>query len=147
MKLITGMHRSGTSMMARLCLEAGGDLGDTKTFYEADQWNPDGYYEQPDIHKVNMPLVNGMWGKLTYFKLPSTETIIKRAPKYKSLIEEFDKKYRNKIVKETRFCLTMPAWEKYGTEFEKVLVCLRSPIQVANSIKKRNKTNNERKKQ
>lgn len=140
MKLITGMHRSGTSMMARLCLEAGGDLGDPETFYQGDQWNPDGYFEQPDIHQVNMPLVNGPFGKLSYFKLPSTKRILARSDKYKGLIQEFDAKYMGKIVKETRFCLTIPGWEKHGATFEKVLICLRSPIQVANSIKKRNKT-------
>lgn len=140
MKLISGMHRSGTSMMARLCKEAGGDLGDPTTFYAGDQWNPDGYFEQPDIHRINMPLVNGPWGKLSYFKLPSTSTILKRSDQLSELIKEMDQKYKGCIVKETRFCLTLPAWRKHGATIDKILFCLRSPNQVAGSIQKRNKT-------
>jgi hypothetical protein len=41
-------------------------------------------------------------------------------------------------VKETRFCLTLPAWLKYGANIDRVLICLREPIQVAKSIQKRN---------
>lgn len=140
MKIIAGMHRSGTSLMARLAMEAGGDLGNPDTFYSGDKWNPDGYFEQVDIHKVNMPLINGPWGKFAYFKLPSTETILSRSEKLAPLIQEYGKKYRGKIVKETRFSLTLPAWTKYGVEIEKLLICLRNPSEVASSIKKRNKT-------
>ncbi len=136
MKLILGMHRSGTSLMARLAMEAGGDLGDPNTFYSGDKWNPDGYFEQVDIHKVNMPLINGPWGKFAYFKLPSTETILSRSEKLASLIAEYGKKYEGKVIKETRFCLTLPAWQKHGANIEKVLVCLRHPSEVAGSIKK-----------
>ena len=140
MKIITGMHRSGTSMMARLCFEAGGDLGDPNTFYRADKWNVDGYYEQPEIHQINMPLVNGPWGKLSYFRLPSTATILKRSDAKADEIRSVSAKYQGKIVKETRYCLTLPGWLKHGANIENILVCLRSPIQVAKSIQKRNKT-------
>lgn len=140
MKLISGMHRSGTSLIARLAFEAEGDLGNPATFYPGDQWNPDGYFEQLDIHKINIPLVNGVWGKLSYFKLPSTETILARSEKLAPLIQKYGKKYQGKIIKETRFSLTLPAWIKHGAEVEKVLICLRNPAEVANSIKKRNKT-------
>ena len=140
MKLISGMHRSGTSMMARLCFEAGGNMGNPETFYQGDQWNPDGYFEQSDIHDINFPLVNGRWGKLSYFKLSSTETILKRSDKISELIKKTSTKYKGKIIKETRFCLTIPGWVRHDAKIEKILVCLRNPIQVASSIKKRNKT-------
>lgn len=140
MKLISGMHRSGTSMMAKLAFEAGGDLGNTETFYPGDEWNPDGYFEQEDIHKVNIPLVNGPWGKFSYFKLPSTSTILSRSEEYSTLIKQLGEKYGGKIIKETRFSLTLPAWTKNDVPIEKVLICLRNPAEVANSIKKRNKT-------
>lgn len=85
-----------------------------------------------------MPLINGPWGKFSYFFLPSEKVILKRAKKFSILIPEISAKYMNKIVKETRFCLTFPAWKMYGTEINKVLINIREPIQVANSLKKRN---------
>lgn len=140
MKLITGMHRSGTSLVARLFYEAGANMGDPETFYRPDQWNPDGYYEQPDIHAINMPLINGNLWKFAYFWLPSTRTIMKRSPRFREMIQVTASKYDDSIVKETRFSLTLPAWLEYGTEVDRILVCLREPIQVAKSIQKRNHT-------
>ncbi|MCK5221967.1 MAG: hypothetical protein KAR14_10335, partial [Candidatus Aminicenantes bacterium] len=102
MKLITGMHRSGTSITARLFYEAGADMGDPDKFYPGDKWNPDGYFEQPKFHSVNMPLINGPWGKLSYFRLPSEKTIIRRARKFSKIIPEIAKEYKGKVVKETR---------------------------------------------
>jgi hypothetical protein len=137
MKIITGMHRSGTSLVARLFYEAGADMGGSN-FYRPDKWNLDGYFEKTDFHSVNMPLINGHCGKLAYFSLPSTTTILKRAIKISDKIKDLSTKYHGKVVKETRFCLTLPAWIKYGHEIEKIIICLRDPIQVAYSIKKRN---------
>lgn len=140
MYIITGMHRSGTSLIARLFYEAGADMGDPNTFYRPDKWNPEGYYEQPDIHAINMPLINGPWWKFAYFRLPSTKTILKRAEKFTDQIQRTSQLYEGKVIKETRFCLTLSAWLKHGAKVDKILVCLRDPIQVGQSIKKRNST-------
>jgi hypothetical protein len=87
-----------------------------------------------------MPLINGPWWKFSYFFLPSTRTILKRAEKRADQIKQTAVRYRGKVVKETRFCLTLPAWLKYGAQIDKILVCLRDPIQVARSIQRRNFT-------
>jgi len=134
------MHRSGTSLVTRIFYLMGCDLGNPESFYPPDSWNPDGYFEQKDIHKINMPLVNGMFGKFSYFSLPSTDTILKRGRKMSNLIKDTYLKYNGVLVKETRFCLTMPAWIAEGAKFEKVIICLRHPFEVANSIQKRNHT-------
>jgi len=139
MKIISGMHRSGTSLVARLFYESGADMGNPNTFYRPDKWNPDGYFEQPDIHAINMPLINGYFWKLAYFWLPSTKTILKRATYRTEQIYQIATKYKGKIVKETRFCLTLPAWIQSGAQIDKILICLRDPIQVAKSLQKRNK--------
>ena len=139
MKIITGMHRSGTSLVTRLFYEAGANLGNPETLYPGDQWNPDGYFEQPDIHAINMPLINGPWGKLTYFALPSTETIMKRAGRYAAPIQATTATYQGKVVKDCRFCLTLPAWTTHGASIDRMLVCLRDPIAVVRSLQKRNR--------
>ena len=138
MKLISGMHRSGSSLVARLFAAAGADMGDPHTFYRPDQWNPEGYFEQPDIHAINFPLINGPFGRLSYLHLPSEATILSRAENLADAISDAAKKYDHKVVKENRFSLTFRAWQLYGGNFERVLICLRDPIQVAMSLKKRN---------
>jgi len=138
MYIISGMHRSGTSLVARLFYEVGADLGNTEDFYPADQWNADGYYEQLSIHAVNSALVHGHWWKFAYFWLPSTKTVMKRAEKFVSQIYQSSVEYKDKVVKDPRFCLTLPAWVKYGMQMDKILFCLREPIQVARSLRTRN---------
>ena len=59
--------------MAQVYNEAGFDLGCPDDFYAADKWNVDGYFEQPEIHAVNMPLINGPFGKLSYFRVAKAE--------------------------------------------------------------------------
>ncbi len=140
MKLITGMHRSATSLVSRLFFEAGADFGDPQTLYRGDQWNPDGYYEQPDFHKINMPLINGPWGKFAYFWLPSRQTIMRRSTSFAEDIRRMNAKYQGTFVKEARFSLTLPAWLEQGAAIDGVLVCLRDPYQVAKSLVIRNKT-------
>lgn len=139
MKLITGMHRSGTSLVARLVWKAGADFGDPETFYPGDEWNVEGYYEQPDVHSVNMPLVNGPWGRLSYIKLPSPRTVLRRARRRADAIRELAQKYKDATLKDPRFCLTLPAWLQYGARVDGVLICLRDPISVATSLWRRNR--------
>ena len=113
-------------------------MGDSETFYRPDQWNADGYFEQIDIHAINMPLINGPWGKFAYLRLPSTETILARAKRRHDQIVRTASKYLNKVVKETRFCLTLPAWIAHGARFHSAIVCLRHPSAVVQSLCRRN---------
>jgi hypothetical protein len=138
MKIISGMHRSGTSIVARLFYEAGADMGDPRGFYPGNRWNPDGYFEQKDIHTVNMPLINGPWGKFSYLKLPSEMRIMKRGVKLKEKIIELGKKYDGNVVKEARFSLTLPVYLKYKVNIEKLIINIREPVEVALSLRKRN---------
>lgn len=139
MRLVSGMHRSGTSLVARLLHEAGADFGNPETFYPADRWNPDGYFEQLDVHEINMPLVDGRFGRMAYFHLPSTQRILERSSRFSEKIGATAKKYAACVVKENRFCLTLPAWLEHGAKVEKILVCLRNPTRVARSLRRRNK--------
>lgn len=138
MKIIAGMHRSGTSLVARLFHEAGADLGDPETFYRGDQWNPDGYFEQPSIHEVNMPLIHGRLGRLSYLFLPTPKMIARRADSVQALIECTSDAFAGKVVKDCRFSLTMEAWMQNGADVSAVVVCMREPGAVGRSLQKRN---------
>ncbi len=113
-------------------------MGDAGSFYPADRWNPDGYFEQPDIHAVNRPLIHGPWGRLAYFKLPTATTILKRAARRREQIAGTAEKYDRKVVKETRFCLTLQAWLACSARIRRIIVCLRDPDAVVRSIQNRN---------
>lgn len=139
MHVICGMHRSGTSLVAKLFHDAGADMGDSRTFHASDRWNPDGYYEQHDIIALNIALLNGAWGKLAYMWLPRNATILRRGNAYTERIAQCGQAYADKIVKENRFCLTLPAWRANGGDVRKVLICLREPANVASSLRLRNR--------
>lgn len=140
MHLITGMHRSGTSMVARLFLEAGADFGDPSGFYGPDQWNPEGYFEQREIQAVNMSLIHGPWGRLAYFLPPGPRRIELRASRdLGASIDDISRRHEGRFVKENRFCLTLSAWRRQGAQFESIVLCLRDPHAVAISLRRRNK--------
>ena len=139
MNIIAGMHRSGTSLLARLVNEAGGDFGDPAGFYPANRWNSDGYFEQREIIETNIILINHHYGQLAYILLPSQKTIKKRARTHRETLIKLCDKYKNTIVKENRFCLTLGAWREYGCQFDKAVVCIREPLATVKSIKRRNK--------
>jgi hypothetical protein len=136
--IVTGMHRSGTSLVARICYEAGFDLGRHESFYPGDKWNPHGYYEQLEVLRINRSLLHGNWGRLTYLCLPSAETILRRAKEESCYIREVSSRFCACILKDPRFCLTLPAWNMHGPAIERCIVCIRHPQAVARSIQRRN---------
>lgn len=139
MKIITGMHRSGTSLVAQIFHLVGAPMGDPATFYPGDKWNPDGYFEQVEVQGLNMRLVNGPLGRASYFKLPGRETILRRGRKLEREMRAAAGHFEDCVVKDCRFCVTLPAWQQVDTAFPAVVVCLRHPYHVALSIKRRNK--------
>jgi hypothetical protein len=138
MILIAGMHRSGTSLVARLLYEAGADFGNLEGFYPPDQWNRGGYFEQKNILRLNMKLLHGRWGRLSYLSLPSGQTILSRGSYLNETLKEVSKEIENQVIKENRFCITLPAWQQAGLKVDKVIICLRHPWDVVLSLKKRN---------
>ncbi len=138
MRIISGMHRSGTSLMGRLFFLAGADMGNPETFRPPNRWNPFGYFEQSDVNALNKKLLHGPYGKLVYLWLPSTNTLIRRSRQNVDQVQAVAQKYQDRVIKGPRFCLTLPAWLAVGAEVERLIICLREPIQVAQSIQRRN---------
>ena len=59
MIIICGMHRSGTSMTARILNDLGLDFGDEELLLKGDKWNEKGYYENCEILDVNNQMLLG----------------------------------------------------------------------------------------
>ncbi len=152
MIVITGMHRSGTSLAANLLSELGMDFGNRSLLISADKWNSKGYYENREVVGLNNSMLVGSdfghWvsgrtvsrarvalAKARYMLFPG-RGVGRRARVMEGDIENLLDKYRGVAVKDPRFSLTLGEWMRRGG-VEKVLYCYRNPFEVAMSLKKR----------
>jgi len=140
---ILGMHRSGTSalggVLSLMGLEFGTDL------MAGNEGNPKGYFENNYVYRLNNQILNennSNWDDYT-FKISNIskeklEEYIVEAKKI--ILSEF--KYANTFaIKDPRICYLYPIWEKACVELGidiKVILPYRNPIEVAQSLKKRN---------
>ncbi len=62
--VILGMHRSGTSLVAKIFHKSGISMG--QTFLQADHFNPNGYFEDEDFLNVNKSLLETAEGSWKY---------------------------------------------------------------------------------
>lgn len=156
MIVVTGMHRSGTSMISRLLWECGMSFGDPSTFLAGDRWNQRGYFEQKEVMDLNSLLITGvprntnrlmkLVSQLAYVRcatpfLPSAgsmHALKRRAHHLRGRLEELGGRYLHQGLKDPRFCLTLGIWKEV-VPIEKTVVCLRSPSQTARSLERRNR--------
>lgn len=139
--IILGMHRSGTSMVTRLVNMMGAYFGPEGVSLGANDENPKGFWERRDVLDLDEALLHAAgadWIRVADFDLdkipPSTvDSFRTQAAK---LILELDA-HRPWVMKEPRQCLLFPLWR----ELLEIPVCIfvhRQPIQVAQSLQKRN---------
>ena len=91
---ILGMHRSGTSMVARLLNLCGVYLGEEKDLIPAAEDNPEGFWENVKFQEINQELLITFGGEWDY--IPSLEAGWQLTPQVldihdraRSLVEEF----------------------------------------------------------
>ena len=137
---ITGMHRSGTSLIAQILHGSGPYLGPYARLAAPAADNLDGYWEHPDIQQLNDELLahfGGGWDLAPslpegWADLPDLEPLRQRA---RALIAEFGGQPAWGW-KDPRSALTMPFWRRLIPEL-KVVICVRSPLEVAQSLARR----------
>lgn len=138
---ITGMHRSGTSLVARLLNLCGLYLGEEKKLLSPDVDNPQGFWE----HRLFLELSNqlleqfgGSWNHPpsdlpeNWFLLPQLSLLRVKAS---DLLIEFEA-CEPWGWKDPRVSLTLPFWQSLIPNL-KVVVCLRSPLDVVQSLHQR----------
>ncbi|MEM1404581.1 MAG: glycosyltransferase [Pseudomonadota bacterium] len=134
--IVLGMHRSGTSLVARACDAAGVAAGPCEEFLSAQEDNPDGFFEARDLVRINDSLLvagGGSWSSPPASidksaAVDDIETFIGR------LTQSTGPQY---LLKDPRLCLTWPAWIPAASETSIVFV-YRSPLAVARSLARRN---------
>src|SRR5712692_4306882 len=136
---ITGAHRSGTSMVARLLHTCGLDLGPESDLMAPAQDNPDGFWENLSFVAINDELLNelgGAWDlppRSTRFAEKKFDAIRAKA---RTLVSAFS---RSKVWgwKDPRNSLTLPFWRAIVPELRTIIV-VRNPLEVAHSLHQRN---------
>lgn len=141
--LVTGMHRSGTSLATSMLQAAGYDLGDPEQMLPADDANPNGFYEQWPIVRLNehlLELHGGSWDDPPDLEPQWWQAAALTAERQRGrdAIEEVfgtDLPARA-AVKDPRFCLTLPFWLDL-VEVDHVVHVVREPAAVAASLASR----------
>ena len=142
--LITGMHRSGTSLLGSLMQAIGITL--PGNLLKGDIYNMDGYYEREDIVKLqeNTLIEMGRWWPTTYGskEMPTRWKRTSNVRSYKHMLKKILTKEINTqdsiwAVKDPRISLLLPIWKEIANEEDinlKIAVSVRSPVEVINSL-------------
>lgn len=139
--MVLGMHRSGTSVLARVLNLMGAYFGPEGVSTGANEENPKGFWERKDIRALNDSVLHGSgwdWNRIAHLDLrlvppPILENFHKHASR---LVLEMDA-HRPWMMKEPRLCLLLPLWRRW-LEVPIGIHIYRHPVEVASSLKKRN---------
>lgn len=136
---IAGMHRSGTSMVARLLNVCGLYLGREQDILPPNPTNPEGHWEHERIVEINDELLAEFGGGWDYppdlSGLSDRRRVSRLEQKARAVLEQF----AGHDVwgwKDPRNSLTLPFWRPLvGTM--SVVICVRNPLEVALSLRRR----------
>ncbi len=141
--VITGMHRSGTSLVAEILVRAGVHFGAPENWLPADAANPRGYFEDRrvvDIDERLLQLWKGTWDEPPVLPPDWLESALKRPLAVEASA------WRDSVAtervwgwKDPRASLLLPFWRRLVPELQCVM-CIRDPVEVAHSLARRNRT-------
>lgn len=134
--LMLGMHRSGTSLMARLLGDVGLGLGNEDDLLPAHpDDNPDGYFERHDVleaHDAFLRDIGMTWNRIAglcdqHLQLPQANSLSKALA---GIVGSLNAPW---LIKDPRLCLLLPAWNGAGIDYVP-LVVVRHPLEIAGSL-------------
>lgn len=145
---ILGMHRSGTSMVTRILNLCGLSLGEPEEMFASTHGNERGHWENIRFMKINMEIIKTFsnskdadeWNTQPVFPKgwQNSKKISNLRKKAIGLVKEFDSRYLSWGWKGPRNCITLPFWQEILGDRLKYVIVVRQPIDVANSLLKRN---------
>jgi hypothetical protein len=138
---VTGMHRSGTSVVSRALNLLGVDLGDERDFLRPAPDNPTGFWEHRAIVELNDEVLAVAGGSAV--APPPLEDGWEQRPEFDPLREQaravldatFD---RGRVAgwKDPRTSLTLPFWRTV-VPIDATILAVRHPLQVVESLRAR----------
>lgn len=137
---ITGMHRSGTSMVARMLNLCGLYLGAENDLKVASHDNAKGYWEHESFVQLNDQILNVLGGAWDYpparaIDWIDDERLADARCNATGLLQHF-KGHEPWGWKDPRSSLTLQFWQSL-IPHPKVVICLRHPLEVALSLRRR----------
>ncbi len=138
---ITGMHRTGTSMVSKALMLAGLHLGDKEELVGPAPDNPEGFFEHEGFVQVNDDLLGATGG--AWDNPPPCPPLTADDPRVAHLAGKAAQLVDALAVrrlwgwKDPRTCLTARFWVDLVPDL-RVVVCVRHPLEVALSLKRRN---------
>lgn len=142
------MHRSGTSAVSGVISRLGFDFGRS---VEEPSWdNPKGYYENYKIQELNEEILyslNRTWDQPGLIAEELIETVLEKFLKKAERIIQKEFKSSQIAIKDPRICLLFSFWKRVFESCNIVIstvFVLRSPDEIAASLKKRNFFNQEK---
>lgn len=142
--VVFGMHRSGTSAVARLVNMMGAYIGPEGSALSAQSDNQKGFWERRDVRNLNDQILRSVgaeWNIISDFspallkEIPS-EQLEEFQSKAKEIIINLDSN-RPWVLKDPRLCLLFHFWKPLF-EIPKAIVVVRNPLEVALSLNSRN---------
>ena len=139
---IAGMHRSGTSMVARLLHNCGLYLGEENELAPAKPDNPDGFWENlkfVDLNEEILELLGAGWD-MPPPAFPADWQGHEDFQKLRVKAELVLARFRGHDPwgwKDPRNSVTLPFWRSVLPNL-KVIICVRHPLEVALSLRRRN---------
>jgi hypothetical protein len=140
--LVLGMHRSGTSATTRVLNLCGLALGDRKDLWLSLPGNETGYWESSSLSRFNERLLaeaGGSWW------CPPPRRALRRLAAARPLLtqgaELFERLYADEawLWKDPRLCLTVPFWRAALATQPAVVLVVRHPFEVADSLAARDR--------
>lgn len=138
---VVGMHRSGTSAVMRVLRAIGADYGREQDLMAAADSNPFGHFELTEFVAFNDELLRSVgshWMAPVHSNAQMAAVATPRTvAKARAMVADLELG-ADVVVKDPRFCLTLPFWRAAGMDARKIVVPLRHPKSVALSLQARN---------
>ncbi|MES2823713.1 MAG: hypothetical protein V4732_08935 [Pseudomonadota bacterium] len=142
--VVLGMHRSGTSTVMSALESLGVQIGNN--FLPPAEDNPKGFFEDKEIHKFNMELldaINQDWDSLSFISAENLEHLETRGfvERGCSLLQQNLEQNNNFGFKDPRVSKLLVFWKMVFTKLNcdvEYLLCVRHPLSVVKSLAKRN---------
>lgn len=139
--VVTGMHRSGTSVITRLLSESGCFLGNSDDLMPAKPDNPTGFWEHLGAFDINVKILAAAgvdWDTSIGGEIEAISDRV-RAEISTEILEFVAEMSKNEIwaVKDPRLAMTYPFWRPMLSE-PALVWCVRNPLEIGTSLRGRN---------
>jgi hypothetical protein len=137
---VVGMHRSGTSMVAKLLQQAGLHLGDETDLMPAADENPEGFYEHLEFVRLNDEVLNAAGAGWDCPPAAGFDWDGDALDPFRARAQRLAAPLAERPPwgwKDPRTSLTLPFWQSaFGSL--RVVAVVRNPLEVITSLHRRN---------